>query len=527
MDASHFHSLGLLPILLLLLVLVSNRWMAKKSKSAKRRNQAPRPAGAWPVLGHLPLLGSHNNIGRALKALADASGPVFSLRLGASPALVVGTREAAKECFTVHDKALAGRPRSTASKLMCYNNAMVGFSSYGPYWREVRKILTIELLSHARLGSLAHVRASEVDAFAKTLYGLCRRGDEGPARVEISKWFQELTFNVVVKMVAGKRCFVYGAVDDGGSSESRRFIGAIQRMMELLRAFVISDVVPFLKWMDFGGYEKAMKRNAAVMDCIIGGWLREHRERRMEGRGDGKQDFMDVMLAIMEKEGELLSDHDPDTVIKANSLALIIGGTDTTSVTMTWALALMLNHPHVLRKAQEELEAHVGRARNVNESDVEKLVYLQAIVKETLRLYPPGPILLPHQAMEDCQVAGFDVPAGTQVLVNAWAIQRDPQVWPEPSAFRPERFLTSHGDVGVRGRQLELLPFGSGRRACPGASFALQVVHLTLARIIHGFDLETPTGEPVDMTEGKGATLPKATPLEVLVTPRLAPVLYQ
>ncbi|XP_038982893.1 xanthotoxin 5-hydroxylase CYP82C4-like [Phoenix dactylifera] len=516
MDASRFHGLGLLPILLLLLVLVSNQWLAKKSKSAKRRNQAPRPAGAWPVLGHLPLLGSHNNIGRALKAAADAAGPVFALRLGARPALGVSTREAAKECFTANDKALAGRPPTAASKLMCYNNAMVGFSSYGPYWRRIRKILTLELLSHARLGSLAHVRASEIRDFARTLYGLCRDGDGGPVRVEIiSKWFQELTFNVVVRMVSGK------------SSEARRFTGAMHRMMELLGAFAISDVVPLLKWMDLGGYERAMKRNAAVMDCIIGGWLREHRERRIQGRGDGMQDFMDVMLSIMEKEGELFSDHDPDTVIKANSLALISAGTDTTSVTMTWALAQVLNHPRVLKKAQEELDAHVGMGRNVEESDVEKLAYLQAIVKETLRLYPPGPVLIPHQAMEDCEVGGCDVPAGTQVLVNAWAIQRDPQVWPEPSAFLPERFLTSHRDVDVRGRRWELLPFGSGRRACPGASFALQVMHLTLARVIHGFDLETPTGGPVDMTEGKGASLPKATPLEVLVTPRLPPAIYQ
>ncbi|XP_008796321.2 cytochrome P450 CYP82D47-like [Phoenix dactylifera] len=527
MDASHLHYLAFLLLPCLLLVLVSNQWLAKKSKSAKRRNKAPQPGGAWPVLGHLHLLGSHNNIGRSLKAVADAVGPVFALRLGAHPALVVSTWEAAKECFTANDKALAGRPPSTASKLMCYNNAMVGFSPYGSYWRQLRRILTLELLSHARLASLAHVRASEVGAFAKSLFGVCRKVEGGAARVEMNKWFQELTFNVVVRMVAGKRCFGCGAVDDGGSREARRFTGAMHRMMELLGAFVVSDVVPFLRWMDLGGYERAMKRTAAEMDGIIGGWLREHRQRRSEGRGEGKEDFMDVMLSAIEKEGELFSDHDPDTVIKANSLALIIGGTDTTSVTMTWVLALLLNHPNVLRKAREELDSRVGKERNVDESDVEKLVYLQAIVKETLRLYPPGPVLIPHQAMEECQVRGFDVPAGTRVLVNAWAIQHDPEVWPDPSAFRPERFLTSHKDVDIRGRHFELLPFGSGRRACPGASFALQVLHLTLARVIHGFHMRTPGGGPVDMTEGKGATLPKATPLHVLVAPRLSPELYQ
>lgn len=206
--------------------------------------------------------------------------------------------------------------------------------------------------------------------------------------------------------------------------------------------------------------------------------------------------------------------------------ALILGGSDTTAGTLTWAISLLLNNRHMLKKAQEELDLHVGKERQVEDSDVKNLVYLQAIIKETLRLYPAGPLLGPREAMEDCKVAGYHVPAGTRLIVNVWKIQRDPRVWTKTSAFLPERFLTSHGDVDVRGQQFELIPFGSGRRSCPGVSFALQVLHLTLARLLHSFELATPMDQPVDLTESSGLTIPKATPLEVILTPRLPPKLY-
>ena len=206
--------------------------------------------------------------------------------------------------------------------------------------------------------------------------------------------------------------------------------------------------------------------------------------------------------------------------------ALILGGSDTTAGTLTWAISLLLNNSEMLKKAQEELDLQVGRERPVDESDIKNLVYIQAIIKETLRLYPAGPLLGPREAMNDCTVAGYHVPAGTRLVVNVWKIQRDPRVWSNPSAFLPERFLTSHADIDIRGQHFELIPFGSGRRSCPGASFALQLLHLTLARFLHAFELATPLDQPVDMTESPGLTIPKATPLEVLLKPRLPANVY-
>ncbi|XP_022772432.1 cytochrome P450 82A3-like [Durio zibethinus] len=160
-----------------------------------------------------------------------------------------------------------------------------------------------------------------------------------------------------------------------------------------------------------------------------------------------------------------------------------------------------------------------------------KITYMRLdpifLTKETLRLYPAAPLSVIHEAIEDCTVNGYHVSAGTWLIFNLQKIHRDQQVWSDPCEFRPERFLTTHKDVDVRGQNFELIPFGSGRRMCPGVSFALQILRLTLANVLHWFEFETPSDEPVDMREEAGLTSPKATPLEVHITPRLPAFLYE
>ncbi|CBI32516.3 unnamed protein product, partial [Vitis vinifera] len=178
------------------------------------------------------------------------------------------------------------------------------------------------------------------------------------------------------------------------------------------------------------------------------------------------------MLSVIE-DGQF-SDHDHDTVINATCLTLIIGGSDSTVITLTWALCPLMNNPSTLKRAQDELDIKVGKHRQVDESDIKNLVYLQAIIKETLRLYPAAPLSVPREAMEDCTMAGFHIQAGTRLLVNLWKLYKNPRIWSDPLEFQPERFLTKHVDLDVRGQNFEFLPFGSGRRVCPGISFALE-----------------------------------------------------
>lgn len=195
-------------------------------------------------------------------------------------------------------------------------------------------------------------------------------------------------------------------------------------------------------------------------------------------------------------------------------------------VFLTWALALLLNNHHALRKAQEEMEVHVGKGRLVTEEDISKLSYLQAIVKEVLRLYPPAPTTA-REAIQDCTIGGYHVQKGSLIIVNMWKIQTDPRVWSDPLEFKPERFLTTHKEVDVRGQNFQLLPFGSGRRGCPGISLALKTLSLCLANLIHAFEISNPSNLPIDMTGSAGLTNMKSTPLEVVIKPRLPSNLYE
>ncbi|XP_050364022.1 LOW QUALITY PROTEIN: nicotine N-demethylase CYP82E4-like [Argentina anserina] len=260
-----------------------------------------------------------------------------------------------------------------------------------------------------------------------------------------------------------------------------------------------------------------MKNIGSQLDNLMASWVDEHHNKKHKSDSHNQQeDFIDVLLSKLEDSSIL--GHNRDTIIKATALTLVVGGSDPTAISLTWMLSLLLNNRRTLILAQEELDRTVGRHRWVEDTDIKNLVYLQAIVKETLRLYPPVPLSVPHVAMEDCEVSGFQIPKGTHLFVNLWKVHRNPSVWPDPEVFSPERFLTSQASVDASGQHFEFMPFGSGRRMCPGITFAFQVMHLTIARLIQGFELATP--------EGLGITMPRATALEVLLTPRLASELY-
>ncbi|KAF2305851.1 hypothetical protein GH714_008449 [Hevea brasiliensis] len=410
--------------------------------------------------------------------MADELGPIFSIRLGIHRAVVVSNWKVAKECFTTNDKVFLTRPKSLAVKIMGYDHAMLGFAPYGQYWRDMRKLAVVELLSNRRLQLLRHVRDTETNFFIKNLYQESVKNG-GRAVVEMKERFEDLAVNIIAKKVSGKR---YSGGSNGiKDKESRQFCKALKDFFYLTGLFLASDTVPFLGWLDLvKGYVGDMKRTAKEMDEVLGRWVKEHREQRLKGGiKEEEQDFIHVMLSVMD-DGKI-SANEIDNIIKGTCFSLILGGNDTNVVTLTWALSLLLNNRIVLKKAQDELDIQVGKHQRVEESDVKNLVYLQAIVKETLRLYPATPLSVQREAMEDCMIAGFHIPAGTRLFVNLW-----------------------------KGQDFEYLPFGSGRRMCPGVSFALQVLILTLARLLHGFELRTVSDSPVDMSESPGLTNLKA-----------------
>ncbi|KAF7845598.1 cytochrome P450 82G1-like [Senna tora] len=272
------------------------------------------------------------------------------------------------------------------------------------------------------------------------------------------------------------------------------------------------------------GHVRSMNTTAAQIDSVLHKWLQQHLQNNAHHHTEN--DFMDVLISIFANQTQICG-HKREIVIKATALTLMLTGTGSTAITLTWALSLLLNHPNVLKKAQEELDTQIGTHTWVQESDIKELHYLQAIIKETLRLYPPAPLTGIREAMQDCSLAGYHVPKGTRLLVNIWKIQRDPQIWSNPNEFQPERFLKDpHQHLEFKGgMNFEYIPFSFGRRSCPGMTFGLQVINLTLARLLQGFDMSVT--EPVDMSEGLGVALPKLNPLHLMLKPRLPLELYE
>ncbi|KAK9944741.1 hypothetical protein M0R45_010293 [Rubus argutus] len=516
------HLLAITGLLVLALLYL---WRVRFQDHKMKGLMSPEPRGALPIIGHLHQLGGRNPLFRTLATMADKYGPIFTIWLGKNRTLVINNYEAVKECFTINDRVFATRPISSHGKYLGYNYAAFGFSPYGTYWRDMRKLVMVELLSSRRLQALKHIQVSEVDAFVKGLYSVLKnKGHDGKMKVVISDWTEHLTLNILTRIIAGKRYFG-GEGDEIDNEEEKRIGKLIKDFMYVSGNLVLSDIIAgFPEWMDFKGQLKTMKNIGSQLDSLMSSWVEEHCKKKQKSDSSNQQDFIDVLLSEIEDSSMLGQTR--DTIIKATAMNLILAGSESTSISLTWTLSLLLNNRHTLKLAQEELDRTVGRHRQVEDTDLKNLVYLQAIVKETLRLYPPAPLSVPREAMEDCKVGGFHIPKGTRLFVNQWKLHRDPTVWSDPEVFSPERFLTSQAGVDASGQHFEFIPFGSGRRVCPGITFAFQVIHLTLARLIQGFELGTPLDKAVDMTEGLGISMPRATSLEVILTPRLASQLY-
>lgn len=293
----------------------------------------PTISGSWPILGHLPLMRSTQTPHKTLGALADKYGPIFTIKLGAKHALVLSNWELAKECFTKNDTVVSSRPKPIAVELMSYNQAFIGWAPYGTYWRQLRKIVTLEILSNRRIELLSHIRVSEVQISIKELVNIWSKQVSGQSKsfndtkssisdeyvsVELKKWFAQLTLNMVLRMVVGKKCF--GDVDENNKEEAKRFLENIRDFMRLIGTFTVGDGVPFLRWLDLGGHEKEMRECAKKFDKMLCEWLEEHREKRGvdSNKVVGERDFMDAMLLVLNDKP--IEGVDADTVIKATTL---------------------------------------------------------------------------------------------------------------------------------------------------------------------------------------------------------------
>ncbi|XP_020266928.1 3,9-dihydroxypterocarpan 6A-monooxygenase-like [Asparagus officinalis] len=466
----------------------------------RQRPAASASPPGLPILGHLHLLGPLPH--QELHKLSLRYGPLISLRLGSHPCVVASSPEIAKEFLKTHEISFCDRPQLRAASYLSYGSADFLFSPYNSYWR-MKKIYMTQLLGGQTLEQLLPVRRQEITRLVKTLFEKSDKGEE----VNMSAELVKLTNNVISRMAMSRTC-------SEGDSDAEEVRKIVQQATELVGKFNLADYIGLCKNLDLQGFDKRMEDVLKRFDTLLEGVLKEKEgERRKEVRtAEGRaKDLLDIMLDIADDgnaEMKLTRKN-----IKAFIQDVFVAGTDTSAITIEWALAELINHPTILQKARDEIDAVIGINRLVKESDIPNLPYLQAIVKETLRLHPTGPVIL-RESTEDCKINGYDIPARTRLFVNVWAIGRDPNHWAKPFEFKPERFIENDKRVDVRGQHFHFLPFGSGRRGCPGTSLALQVIQPMLGSMIQCFDWKVKNGHGiVDMTELPGLTLPRAQPL--------------
>nr|GMD66986.1 cytochrome P450 82C4-like [Ipomoea batatas] len=501
----------------------------------------PVAAGARPIIGHIPILNNQKQIlARTLGDMADKHGPVFTVRSGITPIAMISSWEAAKDCFTTHDKDASAKPENAVGKYLGYNYAMFSSSTDNAYWRVMRKFVVSELLSNVKLDKLKNLRKSELETSIKELYLFVTASSSETVVVVMDEWFGQLTLNTSCRIVARRRYkFKVGGNVGGGDfeeyKEAQNIIKVFRDFQYLSGLFVLHDAFPLrvFKWIDFQGHVSAMKRTNRKIDKILQAWIDQHIERRRPenahpaaGDDDDDQDLIDLMLSTIDEEFVKGLSHTHQMTIKGLIESMIVDGSDTTATLMTWVISLLVKHSDVMKCCREEIDTQVGTERWVEDFDIKNLEYLQAVIKETLRLYPPVPLLTPRMTSKHCKIAGYDLPTGTQFNVNLWKIMRDPSVWRNPEEFKPERFMKGEAEVDSFLRRFEYGPFGYGRRTCVGMTYALQISHLTIARLVQGFDFSMPNNVELDMTEGFGVTLPRATPLQLVLKPRLRPTFY-
>nr|XP_007162282.1 hypothetical protein PHAVU_001G138900g [Phaseolus vulgaris]ESW34276.1 hypothetical protein PHAVU_001G138900g [Phaseolus vulgaris] len=378
-------------------------------------------------------------------------------------------------------------------------------------------------IPHQALHKLSTRYGPIMHLFLGSVPSACSQEREGGA-IDVGRELLTLSNNVVSRMIMSQTC----SEDDSEAEEVRKLV---QDTVLLIGKFNVSDFVCFFKNWDVQGFGKRLKEIRDRFDTMMERAIKEHQEERKKRKevgngGDGQiKDLLDVLLDIHENENSDIKLTKEN--IKAFILDVFMAGTDTAASTIVWALAELINHPDVMERAREEIDAVIGSGRLVEESDLVNLSYLQAIVKETLRIHPTGPLIV-RESSESCTIWGYEIPPKTQLFVNVWAIGRDPKHWENPLEFRPERFLSEEengkSQLDVRGQYFHLIPFGSGRRGCPGTSLALQVVQTNLAAMIQCFEWKVKGGnETVDMEEKPGITLSRAHPLVCVPVPRLNP----
>ncbi|KAJ7944205.1 Cytochrome P450 [Quillaja saponaria] len=511
-----------LPAMSLLFVIPLLLLLGLVSLIGRRPPYPPGPKGL-PIIGNMLMMEQLTH--RGLAKLANQYGGLFYLRMGFLNMVAVSNPDVAREVLQVQDNIFSNRPATIAIKYLTYDRADMAFAHYGPFWRQMRKLSVMKLFSRKRAESWESVR-DEVDKVVRIVTG---NSNSGKA-VNIGELVFSLTKNIIYRAA-------FGTSSEEGQDE---FIRILQEFSKLFGAFNISDFLPYLGWVDPQGLNHRLAKARQSLDIFIDKIIDDHMEKTKNKKGNNNNtnnvmvtetDMVDELLAFYSEDDEAKVNESEDLQnsikftkdnIKAIIMDVMFGGTETVASAIEWFMAELMKNPEELKRIQKELADVVGLDRRVEETDFEKLTYFKCAIKETLRLHPPIPLLL-HETAEDTEVAGHYIPKKSRIVINAWAIGRDKDSWEDPDSFKPSRFL-KEGVPDFKGSNFEFIPFGSGRRSCPGMQLGLFALESSAAHLLHCFTWELPDGmkpSELNMDDVFGLTAPRASRLVAVPSKRV------
>ncbi|KQJ86373.1 premnaspirodiene oxygenase isoform X2 [Brachypodium distachyon] len=476
------------------------------------------PPGPWA----LPIIGSLHHLflsrlphHRTMMQLSRRHGPLMLLRLGEVPTVVVSGAEAAELVMKAHDPAFASRPRGATQDIFG-GGRDITFAPYGAAWRQMRKICVVELLSARQVRRMEHIRADEAGSIVRSIA-------VAGGVVNVGEKVMRVANDVVSRAVFGGKF----------ARRQEEYLRELDEALALAGGFCLVDLFPscpqrLLRWISDD--ERRMRRSHGRIQQIIDDIVDERKAAARAAAASSDEggrrsvnddeDLLEVLLRLQEED----SLEFPLTTDTMGGILfdMFAAATDTTGTVLEWAMSELVRHPKAMAKAQTEIREVLGDRAVITNSDFGELHYMRMVIKETLRMHPPAP-LIPRTTREDCKIMGYDMLKGTNVYINVFAVSRDPKYWKNPEEFDPERFENLH-DMDYHGTHFEYTPFGAGRRQCPGILFGVSTIEIVLANLLYHFDWVLPGGlspESLDMSEKFGITVSRRSDLQLRAIQRL------
>ncbi|KAK7244108.1 hypothetical protein RIF29_38926 [Crotalaria pallida] len=469
-------------LLLLLLTCIVTQYLRSLHARSKKSNYKLPPGPSFlTIIRNLPQLSKKPQL--TLANFAKLHGPIMRFKLGQVTTIVISSPNMAKEVLQTHDLLFSNRTVPQGATVHNHDHYSLAFLPISPLWRDLRKIFNNQMFSNKVLDSSQDLRCKKVQELISDVHESSLVGET----IDIGK----AGFKTFINLLSNT-FFSKDSVHSADETEEYKDI-----VLNLAKAIGTPDLVdffPMLKVVDPQGVRRRSSAYVVKLFIILDRLIDERLKLRERKNYVMKNDMLDTLLNVFQENSQKI-DRD---MIKHLFIDLVVAATDTTSYAFERAMNELLHNPDAMSKAKKELEQTIGIGNPIEESHIPKLPYLQAIIKETLRLHPPAPFLLPRKAKTNVEISGLIIPEGAQILINEWAIGRNSSIWNDPNSFLPERFLLL--EIDFKGRNFQFTPFGGGRRMCPGMSLATRMMHMMLGSLINSFDWKFENGmKPEDM----------------------------